>query len=247
MYFTNRYELILEILESRSVASVHLLAEELHVSEPTIRRDLAFLEKSGKLRRTFGGAVLHHENNREVPLSLREQENRPIKDRLAREAAELIHDGDTIFLDASSTASGIIPFLRDFKDLTVITNSPRNSIRLAEMKIRSFSTGGILLESSVAYIGSIAERAVECFNADLFFFSCRGVSSDGYLNDSSLEETEIRKAMMRRSERKIFLCSSDKLGKKYMYNLCSHGEVDKFICDKSPEFTGSRRTLSSES
>lgn len=229
--------MILNILEERTDASVHYLAEKLHISEPTIRRDLDFLEKSGKIRRTFGGAVLCHDNNKQVPLSLREQENRPIKERLARESAALIHDGDTIFIDASSTASGIIPYLQDFKDLTIITNSPRNSIRLAEMKIRSFSTGGILLESSVAYVGSSAERAVSNFNADLFFFSCRGVSDDGILNDSSLEETELRKVMLHQSRKRVFLCSSDKLGQKYLYNLCSHRDVDKMICDKELIFT----------
>lgn len=240
MYFSDRYDKILDILQSRTSASVHYLAQVLHVSEPTVRRDLAFLEESGKIRRTFGGAMLFHDNNKQVPLVLREQENRPVKEQLARQAAKRIHDGDVIFLDASTTVSGIIPHLAAFQDLTVITNSPLNSLRLAELKIRSFSTGGAMLEQSVALVGAGAERFVSQFNADIFFFSCRGLSEDGILNDSSLEETELRRAMLRQSREKILLCSSDKFGKKYLYNLCSYRDVSKIISDKVPEFAKSK-------
>lgn len=232
MYFSERYEDIIKILKKRNGASVHYLAEQLHVSEPTIRRDLAFLEKEKRIKRTFGGAVISDMATSEIPLSLRESENRLPKEIIAKKAIEHISDGKIIFIDASSTASKILKYLPNFSNLTIITNSPKNSLKLAEMKVRSFSTGGLLLENSIAYVGRGAENFVRNFNADLFFFSSRGLSEDGVLSDASIEESELRRVMMEQSKKKIFLCTSDKIGKSYMYNLCKLSDVDEVISDK---------------
>lgn len=231
MFSCERHDQIIKILEQRTSASVHHLAKQLHVSEPTIRRDLTILLQENRIRRTFGGAVINSDPNAESPLVLREMENKEIKEKLALDAAKYIKDDSVIFLDASSTAANIIKHLTPYRNLTVITNSPKNSLKLAEHKIKSFSTGGLLLEKSIAYVGVSAHEFIEKFNADLFFFSCKGVSNDGMLNDSSIEETDIRKVMMKHSKKNIFLCPSDKIGKHYMYNLCSYRDVDVIISD----------------
>ncbi len=236
MFYIERHREIIEILEKRTTASVHFLAEYLHVSEPTIRRDLLILQQENKIKRTFGGAVINNNINAEVPLVLREMENRKSKEMIALKAAEYIADDYVIFMDASSTVSNIISYLPKYKNLTIITNSPKNSLRLAELRIKSFSTGGLLLENSVAYVGTSAHDFISRFNADLFLFSCRGISNDGVLSDSSIEETEVRKIMMKNSKKNIFLCSSDKIGKKYMYNLCDYKDIDLIICDREVSF-----------
>lgn len=233
MYFTERYHEIIKILKERNGASVHFLAEQLHVSEPTIRRDLTVLEQQERIRRTFGGAVLNDMSTSEIPLSLRESENRQPKEIIAKKAIEHISDGKVIFIDASSTASNLIKYLPGFSNLTIITNSPKNSLKLAELRVRSFCTGGLLLENSIAYVGKQAEDFVRNFNADLFFFSSRGLSDDGVLSDSSIEESELRRVMMEHSRKKIFLCTSDKIGKSYMYNLCRLGDVNEVISEIS--------------
>ena len=232
MYFRERHNKIIDILEKRSSASVHYLAQALYVSEPTIRRDLAALQEQGKIRRTFGGAVLSDMINREVPFALREHENRRAKDAIARMAVKQIRDGQIIFLDASSTVSYLTPYLASFSDLTVITNSPKTSLKLAELKIRSLSTGGLLLENSIAFVGAHAENFVRNFNADIFFFSCRGITEDGQLTDSSMEESQLRRIMMQHAKKKVFLCTANKIGRQYMYNLCTANAVDGILCEK---------------
>ncbi len=236
MLYVERHEQIIEILKQRTSASVHYLAEQLHISEPTIRRDLNTLAAENKIKRTFGGAVINNDANAEVPLVLREMENKHFKELIALKACEYIKDDYVIFLDASSTVSAIIKYLPQYKNLTIITNSPKNSLKLAELKIKSFSTGGALLENSVAYVGNAAQDFIKKFNADLFLFSCRGISENGMLSDSSIEETDIRKIMMKHSKKNIFLCSSDKVGKQYMYNLCDYKDIDEMICDKDITF-----------
>ena len=108
---------------------------------------------------------------------------------------------------------------------------------LADMQIKCFCTGGLLLKNSIAYVGALAEKFISNFNADIFFFSCRGISSDGILTDSSIEESEIRKVMMMHAKKKIFLCDNSKFNKEYMYRLAHVDEVDEIISNvKIPDY-----------
>ena len=236
MRYCERHDKIMEILSERSSVTVQYLAKKLFVSLPTIRRDLSLLEKQNRLRRTFGGAVLHSKNISEIPFELRDGIDMKIKDELALRAVEFIEDDMVIFLDASSTVLRLVPHLKNFKNLTVITNSPKISLALAELNISSFSTGGTLLKNAKAYVGVFAEDFVRKFNADICFFSCRGVSDDGMLNDGSIEESNIRIAMLKQSKKKVFIGSSNKLGKSYCFNIIQARELDGFICDKEVNF-----------
>ena len=167
---------------------------------------------------------------------MREHENMSAKDYIAKEAVKFISDGQVIFLDASSTVSRIVKYLSSFKNITVITNSPKTSLQLAELRIKSFCTGGLLLENSIAYVGTYAENFVKNFNADIFFFSSRGISSNGIITDSSIEESDLRRTMLSNSKKSIFLCTSDKIGKQFFYNLTDISKIDSIICDSDIDF-----------
>ena len=97
MYYSQRHDEILEILKSRNHVTVHYLAEQLHVSEPTIRRDLSVLEKNKRIRRTFGGAAIHDLITDEVPLELRQTQSLEAKEKIARQALRHIQDGQILF------------------------------------------------------------------------------------------------------------------------------------------------------
>lgn len=88
-----------------------------------------------------------------------------------------------------------------------------------------------MLHNSSAYVGDYAADFVRNFNADLFFFSSRGISEDGRITDASQEETYIRKVMFRHSRRHIFLYDHNKLGQTYCYNLCTTDQIDEAITD----------------
>ncbi|MGI5936138.1 MAG: DeoR/GlpR family DNA-binding transcription regulator [Oscillospiraceae bacterium] len=232
MTILERQERILAILAEYNTATVRRLAKELYASESTIRRDLAALERRGKIRRTFGGAVLADFLNREVPLTLREQANMEAKAAIAVKAAGMINDGDTIFLDASSTVLQLVRHLAQFRDLTVVTNGPKTSLSLGELKIRNLCTGGMLLPDSVAYVGAHTCEFFRRFNPNVVFFSCRGVTEDGWLCDSSVEEANVREAMLSKGGKKVFLCDTSKLGITYRYNFVNLREMDEVICEK---------------
>ena len=231
MFTVERHLEILRILENEKSISVNKLSRLLYVSAPTVRRDLSMLEEQGKVLRTHGGVVLRKAAESEVPLMFREEQNSQAKRRIASVAAEHISDGNVIFLDASSTAAHIIPFLKKFNDIIVVTNSPKTSLKLGEEGIKNYCTGGLLLAHSIAYVGNEAEKFISNINADVFFFSSRGYIEDGYITDSSVEEATVKRAMMNNAERSFYLCDSSKKNKKYMYNICAASDVAGIISE----------------
>ena len=231
MYYSERQEQLIGLLKEEKSMTVHRMARLLHISESSVRRDLAALEEMGKIRRTFGGAIFYDAAEKEVSLLYRKNQRLAEKELIAREAAAHLADGMLIFLDASSSAAQMLPHLEGLKDITVVTNSPVASVALGEMKIRNHCTGGLLLNNSLAYVGPAAGDFVRRFTADIMFFSCRGLSDDGVLSDSLEEEVDIRSVMLKHARRKIFLCDRSKYGLSFHYRLCSLGDVDACISE----------------
>ena len=108
-----RERLILEIMLKEKQVAVKELSRKLYASEPSVRRDLASLEKQGLIRRIHGGAMLNENGSGEtkIPFLIRELEESNEKLMIAEKAAAFVNDGDVIFLDASSTSFNMIPFL----------------------------------------------------------------------------------------------------------------------------------------
>jgi len=175
--------------------------------------------------------VLRKDSDTEIPLMYREDQNNAAKKAIAEKASELVRDGDVIFLDASSTVSYLIPHLKKFRDLLVVTNSPKTSIRLGECGIKNYCTGGQLLMHSIAYVGAEAEKFISGINADIFFFSSRGYTEDGRITDSSESEATVKKAMLQNAEKSYYLCDSSKRGKKYAFNVCTVKEIEGILTE----------------
>ena len=224
---------ILESLLKHKSVTVKSLAKELYASESSIRRDLNRLEGQGLLRRIHGGAVLEEQSSSlmKIPFTIRELENCDAKVIIGQKAAELVKDGDTIMLDASSSAYALIPFLAKKTNLTVITSGIKAAMLLAEYGINTYSTGGHVIGSCLSLVESDAARMLSCYNADLAFFSCRGVSKEGMLSDFSIEENIVRQAMINQAKKTVLLCASEKFGKTYMHNLCSLRDIDCVISE----------------
>ena len=232
MYNLERQTEILNILKEKKSISVNNLSKLLYVSAPTVRRDLTELEVQGKVLRTHGGVILRKTAESEIPLMLREDQNQISKKRIAQKAAEYVKNGDVIFLDASSTAAYLVPFLENLSDIVVMTNSPKTSIKLGEKNIKNYCTGGLLLPHSVAYVGNAVGEFAAKINADVFFFSSRGYTEDGFITDSSIEEATAKRVMMKNAQRVYYLSDSTKKNKKYIYNICSVKDVDGIITEE---------------
>ncbi len=230
---TEREKRILEILLKEKQVRVKRLAELLYISQPSVRRDLTMLEKQNLIKRIHGGAVIEETalSKNKIPFLIREYEQSGAKTVIAQKAINLIEDNSLIFLDASTSCYYLIPFLASKKGITVVTNGVKALTKLAEYGINAISTGGVLINSCLALVGDEAYRTIESFNADIAFFSCRGVSNEGYLTDISADENNIRKRMMKRARSSYLLCASEKMGKTYMHNLCHRDEIDGVISE----------------
>ena len=226
-----REKAILEIAIKEKSVTVKRLARELYASEPSIRRDLNSLEQQHLLKRTHGGAVLDENALSEIkiPFLIREFEKNDEKVRIARKAAEKVRDGSVIFLDASTSAYNVIPFLREKRDITIITNGIKAIEKLSEFNINCIGTGGHVFNSCLAFVGGRACETVRQYNADICFFSCRGLSQDGMLTDISESEDEVRLVMIERATESYMLCTSNKRGKRFYHNICAAGDIAGII------------------
>ena len=232
MIGTERQQAILDYMRKNETISVREIVKTFYVSEATARRDLNELENSGLVRRVFGGATLLIGSDRQVPLFVREREDEREKKHIGERASTLIKDGQILFIDGSSTAQFLLPYLGRFKDLIVITNGLKIAQELGDMHIKVYSTGGLLMENSSVLIGEDAERFVDGFNADICFLSCKGLSDDGKLTDTSYSETQLRKRFLANSNTKVFLITKNKIGKKYIHTLCTTKDVDYIVMDE---------------
>ena len=228
-----REKIILETLLKQKKVSVKELSEILYISEPSERRDLADLERQNLIKRIHGGAVIEETalSKNKIPFFIREYEQSSAKSVIAQKAIELVKDNDVIFLDASTSAFRLIPFLASKRNITVVTNGVKALSKLAEYDINTVSTGGRLISSCLALVGEYAYQTIESINANICFFSCRGVSDDGYLTDISPEENFIRQKMIEHSDRSYLLCAQDKIGKKYFHRLCHKDSLDGVITE----------------
>lgn len=228
-----REKIILETILKRKQISVKELAGILYISEPSVRRDLASLEKQNLIKRVHGGAVIEETavSKNKIPFLIREYEQSSAKLTIAQKASELVKDNDVIFLDASTSAFRLIPFLASKSNITVVTNGAKALTSLAEYGINTISTGGRLVNSCLALVGEEAYKTIESINANVAFFSCRGLSDDGFLTDIAPEENFVRQKMIKNSERAYLLCAQEKMGKKYFHNLCHKDDIDGIISE----------------
>ncbi len=230
-----RERLILEQLLIHKKITVKELAEKLYISEPSIRRDLKSLENQNLLKRVHGGAIMADNtiSLHKIPFALRELEESDAKIIMAKKAISLINDNDTIFLDASSSAYNLIPYLPLKNNITVITNGVKALHKLAEYDINTISTGGELICSCMSLVGDEAVRASSRYNADIMFFSCRGLSHDGKLTDIFPSEDYVRTKMLENSKKSYLLCASNKIGSLYYHNLCTADDITGIISERS--------------
>jgi len=221
----------INLLSERSY-TVKELAEALFISEPTVRRDINELMSKDLVTRKNGVvSIKTNSPDTRVPMFIRNLENKEAKDTIAKKAALLIKEGDTVMLDASTTAYCLVQHLAKFKNIFVITSGAKTALALAALGIRTICTGGEMALGSFSYIGHDAERTLSNYNADIAFMSCRGISEDGAVTDSSIAENSMRKLMMQKSVRTYLLCDKSKVGKVYLNTLCEKDEFDGIIWD----------------
>lgn len=227
---------ILAILQREKSVLVAELSQKYKVTEETIRRDLDKLEKEGYIKKTYGGAVLNENTSVEIPFKVRERTNKKEKQIIAKLVQEVIGEGESIMLDSSSTSLMVARNLKQYRKLTVITNSVEILLELSNCKnIKVISTGGELRESALSLGGRQAEQMLLRYNVDKAVLSCKGVSMEKGITDSNEPEAQIKSTMRECAKTTIWAIDSTKFDKVSFVQLAQFKQGDIVVTDKDLE------------
>lgn len=213
-----RREAIARRLRAAGSVSVAEIEAEFGVSPMTARRDLAALERRELARRTHGGAVVPPVAAHEDSFAARMERSREAKHALARAAADRVGDGETVFLDSSTSAYHVAVELRArAARLTVITNSlPILRLLDGGGEIAVIGIGGRLQPVTGSFVGPLAVHGVGAHLADRLFFSTKGVLPDGLMTNPDPLEAEVKRAMIAHAGSAVLLTDASKLGVRGM-------------------------------
>ncbi|MGW5722374.1 DeoR/GlpR family DNA-binding transcription regulator [Amycolatopsis sp. NPDC003865] len=220
-----RHELILRALRAEGPAPVGLLAERLGVSQATVRRDLVLLGREGRLTRVYGGAMAAGEE----PFARVAAERADEKEAVARRAADLVCDGDTVLLDIGTTAHRLARHLRD-RALTVITSSLAVYEELKDADdVQLVLLGGVVRRTQHSMVGFLTEDALRQVRAGTVFLGTSGVRGDGHVLDSTVVEVPVKRAMVAAADRVVLLADAGKFPGTGLARVCGPDALDVVV------------------
>jgi DeoR/GlpR family transcriptional regulator of sugar metabolism len=226
---------IVEIVLQRGMIRVDELAGLFHVSEVTIRNDLAALERDGQILRDRGGALAPTDNTELrmlLGLEHRAKMQAEQKRRIGQTAAQLVDPTDTIILDAGTTVVGMAPHLPTAETLTVVTNALNCALMVAmETEARLIVLGGALNRESSSTLGPLAEKNLEGIVVDKLFLGAQAMSLENGLTDTTMEIAHIKSAMLRSARQVILLADSSKWGRAGFIKVAPLEAVHTLITD----------------
>lgn len=222
---------ILAAIEHMGQLSVCDLSARFRVSEVTIRQDLQALSEQGLLLRTRGRAFATNVMP-EFSFDVRQQQHAAQKRRIGQAAAALVNHGDTIFLDASTTALALIPFLKNLLELTVITNSLKSAFSLLDApQIHVIIPGGHLRRESISVVGQPPDYLLDGINIQIGFFGARGLALEEGLTDINLSEVTMKRTMLACCRRVVGLVDARKWGNVAAATFARLDQIHTLITD----------------
>ncbi|HSP87537.1 MAG TPA: transcriptional repressor AgaR [Ignavibacteriaceae bacterium] len=222
---------ILDLVNSQGQVAVNNLSKRFNVSEVTIRNDLSHLEKKGLLIKSRGGGLKTQRVGIDQELNEKAKINSKEKQAIGKKAAEIIKDDDTIIIDSGTTTDEIAKNLGEIKNLTVITNALNVASRLIRDEIKVILLGGILRNTSLSLIGSIAENSIKNFYCDKCFIGVDGIDSQFGIFTPNPEEAHLNKMMIESSKEVIVVTDSSKFKRRSFAFIAPIFKVNTVITD----------------
>ena len=236
MLAIERRNAILEKLQAERRVVVSELSALYEVSEETIRRDLEKLENEGYVIKSYGGAVLNENANLDLPFNIRKNKNVIGKQKIADIISQIIHDGDYIFLDASSTAVAIAKTIKNKKGLTIITNSLEIAIELLDMPdCKVISTGGEIVSTAFGLVGHVTDKTIRSYYVDKAIISSKGFDLEKGFTDSDERHANNKKSMLESARVKILAIDSSKFDRVSFAKIGDLRDVTTIVTDAKPE------------
>lgn len=231
---TQRRAAILEILSRDGFTSIPALTGVLGASQATIRRDLTELDRLGRLRRTYGGAV-PTDGTGEVPYRQKLAEAAEAKIAIAQAAARLVEPGTAVGFTGGSTTLYVARHLPRGIGLTAVTNALTVAMELAGSDIRVIVAGGELRGATYELVGPLAEGVLRGIHLDLVFVGVDGLSAAGGLTTHNPTEAQTNRWLIERGSRIVTVADSRKLGRRTFAQIVPIGQVTTVITDSQAD------------
>lgn len=233
--FSTRQTQILDLLREGGGLSITALAQKLNVSTETIRRDLQQLVAAREVVKRHGSVTLPYQAA-EAPYERRMREQLEAKRAIARRAARLIEDGDSLMLDAGSTTSVFARELLTRRNLTVVTNSSDIARTLATVNgNKVYMAGGELNGENGAAFGPTAIAFAASFRVHHSFISIAGLDAEFGASDADLAEAEFARMVLSRGEQRTILSDATKFGRVSLIKVCDFNAISRLVCNAMPE------------
>lgn len=224
---------ICDLLREHGRVTVDDLSKRFDTSVVTIRLDLAALESSGALTRTRGGALARRDDD-DLPIVIKQTLHHAEKTRIAKAAATLINDGETIVLDSGTTTAEIARQIRTLglKSINVITNALNIAMLLSDVPaVRLIMLGGVLRQESNSLSGYMAESAITHLRADRLFLGVDGLDPEIGLMTPHLAEAQLNAKMIQISRQVIAVTDSSKLLRRNVSVIAQVDQLHMLITD----------------
>ncbi|HVP18430.1 MAG TPA: DeoR/GlpR family DNA-binding transcription regulator [Spirochaetia bacterium] len=227
----DKIDKVLDILARTGYRSVSELSADLSVSEMTVRRYLDKLEQRQLIKRTHGGAFTGQEMI-EVDYRVRETVHREQKEAIGLAAWALVQPGESIFIDAGSTAAHLALAMDDTRRITVVTHST-TVLQALERKsnIRTIILGGTVHAASHSLVGLLAEESVRQFRFAKAFLGTVGINVQEGFTQSNVEEISLKRQVAERAREVIVLADSSKFNQDVLVMFLRLEQVHTVITD----------------
>ena len=235
VFARERQEHIARIVEEHGRARVSDLAVRFRVSSVTIRKDLVVLEAERRLVRAHGGAIAIDQRRPELSFDIRERLQADEKGRIGLAGAALVHDGESIVMDASTTALSVARHLKargGWSQLTVITNGLRLASELAgHPGIIVLMLGGRVRWEALSVVGQLGDGLFSRVNVQKAFLGAAGFTVESGMSDATDEEAQIKRSMVAAAREVIAIVDHTKWERAAFATFCPTDKIGVVLTD----------------
>lgn len=229
-----RIEEIKDYIYENKTVTLDQICKNFKISKSTIRRDLNEILAGGDIKKIYGGVTVLPEKEL-TSFEERNISNLNVKERIAAAAAELVEDGDIIFIDSGTTTLPIIDHIGNKKEVTILTNNVEIIIRaIPYSNINIISLSGTLNRKTLSFTGSSAAQVLQTYNISKAFMAATGFSIASGCTNSSPLESDVKRMAVQRSQQVYLLADRSKCGVVSLITYCNLSKVNTLVTDEYP-------------
>lgn len=222
-------------ITAQGSASMEELCNQFQVSINTVRRDVVELIRRGTVEKVYGGVTTRRSDQALTPYAERRSNRENVKAAIGRKAAEMVQDGDIIFIDSGTTTLQLIDNLAHVRELTVITNNMEAVVRAVPYEnMTVIVLPGQLGRKTNSLTGDDTVASLRRYNIRIAFMAATGLSIHGATN-SSPREYEIKRAAVDRCEKAVLLVNQEKIGVTGLMTFAPLNAFDAVVTDAAAD------------